>query len=228
MHQIHLKIWMIILFMSSLIDCYSQRHTDIIIHTKHCNKLIAGLDNFISILPRSNVKGKIGDVTAFLSTEYNYYYEKEPIKLEVKKQENGFKIRPDSVGMVVFRIKLGDHIIEKQVRAKPITATPRLAKYKANSNIKISANELKFQEGIYVIAHCSHFRCLITDFELVRVSFDTPSSKITNKGGRFEETTIDLLNQAKSGDLYIFRNINYSSPGTTRIQRTEDMVFEIK
>jgi len=187
------------------------------------------MDNYISIIAMQDSALAVEQITAFFMTPYMYFYEKEPIQLEVERKYGKFKIHPDSLGSVEFQVKLRGTTEIVRIRAEPIKAVCRLSKHKANSEAKISVAEFKAQLGLSAYVECCGFEasCKMIEFEILRIANNNHATRVMNRGGRFEETSLRLIKQAGSGDIYIFRNIYYQCPSTEN-QRSEDMIFEIR
>ena len=209
--------------------CSGQNSEKVIIHTENCNELIAGIDNYISIMAMQDTSLSEEQISAYLITPNRYLHEIKPIKLQVEKKYGKYFIHPDSVGVVEFHIKLNNDIEIENIKVKPLEAVCRLSRYKANSESKIPKGEFKAQMGIVAYVECCGFdaRCKMISFEVIRIPTNEISSRAINNGGEFEETTLKLIHQAETGDLYVFRNIYYQCPSTEK-QRSEDMIIEIQ
>lgn len=190
------------------------------------NKLILGADNHVSILGMQEQSISKDQVSAFLCTFYQYSHKKEPIPLEITKENGGFKVHVDSLGWVEFRVKIKGAIEKIRVDIEPLRANCRVA---GKVNGKLSVQELTAQMGViaYMDMEGLNGRCNVKSFELIRIGADGTVSKLKNKKGRFEEQAQEIIKKATKGDLYIFRDIDYYCP-LTEIQRAENMIFEIE
>lgn len=227
-----MKYWLtVLLCISGILLSYGQNSQKVIIHihTENSNDLIVGINNYISIVAEQNTPVTQEQVRAFLFTESQYFYGTEPIQLKVEQEYGKFKIRPDSLGAVEFRVEINGKTETTRVSTVPIPAVCRLGRYKANSETKIPAVALKAQTGMIAYVECCGIdaRCKVMEYEVIRVGANSRSASVHNAGGKFEEISRDLIHQARSGDIYVFRNIYYQCPGTEK-QRSEDMIFEIK
>lgn len=199
----------------------------LMVRTSHYNnKLILGADNYFSILGMQDKPISEDQISAFLCTTYQYLYKKEPIPLEITKGNGEFRLHPDSLGIVEFRVKIKGQIEKVRVDIEPLRAICSVA---GKINGKLSIQELTAQMGIiaYMDMEGMNGRCNVKSYELIRIGADGVVSKFKNQGGRFEETAQEIIKKAAKGDLYIFRDLDYYCPSTT-IQRAEDMIFEIK
>ncbi|GJM17612.1 MAG: hypothetical protein DHS20C13_29390 [Thermodesulfobacteriota bacterium] len=224
-----MKIYLIAIFYFSITFCNGQNSDKVIVHTETCNDLIAGIDNYISIIAMQDSSLTEEQVSAFLITPDIYLYEKKPIELKIEKINKKFKVHPDSSGVIEFHIKVDGKIEIETIKAKQLKAVCRLSKYKANSEVKIPIAEFRVQKGINAYIECCGFdaRCKVIEFEVIRISSDELPSRTINNGARFDEQAQTLIKLAESKDIYIFRNIYYRCPSTEK-QRSEDMIFEIK
>ena len=197
--------------------------------TETGNELIAGIDNYISILAMQDSLLSKEQISAFSIPTNRDLHENSPIELQVEKKQGRYIIHPDSVGVVKFHIRLNKAIEVFTIRVKPLEAVCRLGRYKANSESKIPKAIFKAQMGI--VAHVEGFgfdaKCKTISYEVIRIPANDISSKSYNMGGEFQETTSNLIKQAEAGDLYIFRNIYYRCT-TPEKQRSEDMIIEIE
>ena len=225
----NINIYLTILLSILVQFCNGQNSDKVIIHTDNCNELIAGINNYISILALQDTFLSVDQISAYLITPNNYFYEKEPVKLEIEKEYGRFLVRPDSVGVVAFHIKLNNSIEIETISVKPLEAVCRISRYSANSESKITIAELKAQLGMIANVECCGFdaKCRMVEFEVIRIPTTKIPSRTLNTGGRFEEATLQLIHQAESGDLYLFRNIYYECPNSEK-QRSEDMILEIE
>ena len=227
--ELNKNIYLIILLNFFVIFCNGQNSEKVIINTENCNELIAGIDNYISIIAIQDSSLFEEHTSAYLITPNRYLNETKPIKLQVEKKYGKYFIHPDSVGVAEFHIKLNNDIEIKSIKVNPLEAVCRLSRYKANSESKIPKGEFKAQMGIVAYVECCGFdaRCKMISFEVIRIPTNEISARTLNNGGKFEKATLKLIHQAEAGDLYIFRNIYYQCPNTEK-QRSEDMIIEIQ
>jgi hypothetical protein len=227
MKELNRIFFLVIVINFSVFVSYGQNIGKVVVYTENCNQLIAGINNYITIMAMQDSSLSVEQISAYLIIPTEY--EMEPIKLDIEKRHDKFLIRPDSIGLVEIHVKLNNHVEIERIRVKPLKAVCRLSNYKANSETKISAGELKAQLGIIANVECCGFeaKCKMLEFEVVRIPLSEISSRVINKGGRFEDNTLGLINQAETGDLYIFKNIYYRCPSSEK-QRSEDMIIEIK
>lgn len=83
-----------------------------------------------------------------------------------------------------------------------------------------------------VIAELKNFdfdaRCNIQTFDLVRIASRQDPVTAQNKGARYNDKAQRLVNQAKPGDTYYFRNIKGKCPGDAAGRSLPSMVFTIR
>ena len=212
-----------------ILTCKGQNSEKVIIYTETCNELIAGIDNYISIFAMQDTSLSEKQISAFSIPINGHIGEENTVKLKVEKEYGRYLIHPDSIGIVKFHIRLNNAIEVYTVKVKPLEAVCRLGGLKANSESKIPKAIFKAQMGI--VAHVEGFgfdaNCKMISYEVIRIPANDISSKSYNMGGKFQETTSNLIKQAEPGDLYIFRNIYYRCT-TPEKQRSEDMIIEIE
>ena len=212
-----------------ILTCKGQNSEKVFIYTETCNELIAGIDNYISISAMQDSSLSKEQISAFLIPINQHIDEYNLVELNVEKEYGRYLITPDNIGIVKFHIRLNNAIEVYTVKVKPLNAVCRLGGYKANSESKIPKAIFKAQRGIVAHVECCGFdaRCEVLSYDVVRIPVNEVSSKSYNLGGEFQEATSNLIKQAESGDLYIFRNIYYRCT-TPEKQRSEDMVIEIE
>lgn len=225
-----MKLWLTVFFYFSAISCItSQVHESVLIQTENGNDLIAGINNSISIVALQQVPITVEQIAAYLITPSRYLEDKEPIELKVEQEYGKFMIRPDSIGVVEFYIEINGTKVRKVLKVKPLEAVCRLSRYKANTEAKIPSAEFKSQIGIIAYVECCGFdaKCKVLNFEIIRIRTKNKVDRAKNKGGRFEEKNLSLIQKAQSGDIFIFRNLYYQCPSSEQ-QRSDDMIFEIE
>jgi len=200
----------------------NQLKSIISIENRH---LIAKINNPFRIVVQQNEPVKISQLNATFQ-EYN----KNKVPIKITEGNGWFNIYPDTIGIVEVNIEIGDTLETKTLRVRPIEAVGRLGRYKANTDKKISAGELKAQMGIVANVECCGFdaRCKVMAYQIIRISNKGEIEKTINEGSKFQDETIEVIANAESEDLYIFRQIKYICPGSNETQRLDDMIFEIK
>ena len=187
--------------------------------------LIATTDNPIRIVAQQNEPVAMSQLRATFQV-----YDQEKKSISITDRNGFFIIHPDTIGVVELYITIGDTVETKLLKVKPIVAIGRLGRYKANTDATIDAHEFKTQFGISANVECCGFdaKCKVLGFQLIRISPQNQVERVVNRGGRFEKQAIAIVRGAASGDIFIFRQINYRCPATLQAQRLEDMIFEIK
>ena len=206
------------------ITIFGQQQIRSIISTEY-NHFIAKLDNPFRVVAQQEKPVTIDQLSAIIQI-----YDSEEQPIEIQKRGNYFIIHPDTIGILEIRIDLRDTIEIKRIRVKAIEAKGRLGRFGANTNESIKKGEFRAQQGIAAIieGYDIDASCKIYGYEILRISKRNEVERKINKGGRFEEESKLLINKAESGDLYIFREITYRCPGSNKIERLLDMIFEIE
>jgi hypothetical protein len=218
--------WTLFLFIVLGTLVYGQNSEKLMLKTGYNNKLILGVDNYVSILGMQAHPISEDQVSAFLCTSYQYLNKKEPIPLEMTKEYGQFKVHPDSLGWVEFRVKINGAIEKITVGIVPLKAICKVG-YKVNGTL--SSPKFKAQGGVIAYLDLENYdaRCVVTEFEVLRVGADGSALRVKNKGGRFEAAAQGIIKKAVVGDLYIFRNIQYYCPGTAA-QEASAIFIEIE
>ena len=71
-------------------------------------------------------------------------------------------------------------------------------------------------------------RCNIQEYDLVRIANRQDPVTSQNKGAKYNSKSKRLVNQAKPGDTYYFRNIKGKCPGDIAGRSLPSMVFTIR
>jgi len=207
---------------------FTQSNTKVLFSTDDIT-LIAGIPNHISIVARQETPISLDQITVSLYTSNQYVLSLPPYPVSITKANDKFVIRPDSVGWINIKIKLKDEIISKEFPVHPIPAVCYIGSNSANSYGKVWSGNLKQQKGMIARIECCGFdaHCKVDYFEVIRINKRNRTFRASNNGSKFEKATLKLIKAARSGDLFIFRNIEYHCPGGT-LQRSQDMIFEIE
>lgn len=207
----------------------AQISENVILRSKFNNKLLVGLENQVSIVARQEAVVSEDQVTAFLLDSDHFVNGTKPIPLEVKKKYGQFIVRPSKGGVVEFHIKMKDKVEIATMVTTSFKAVCRLGRESVNFDTKIP--KLRFKKFPGIIAWVENYdidaRCKTIDFEIMRIALGGQRSSSINKGGKFEPVSQALINQAESGDIYIFRRIFYQCPSSD-IQQSGDLLFEIE
>lgn len=189
-------------------------------------RFVIGIDNPIDIVfPQCNPIKKED-----IRVEFKHWKTKEIRQLEIFESNGTLYIRPDSIGYITFIVQTEEGLRTKTFQTKSIIAVGKLSRFGANHEGKISVGEFKAQIGL--IANIESYdicgRCIIIDYETLRISAENESQRSINQGGKFEDNTREIIDKAKSGDIFVFRKIRYKCPGDDYEKRLADMTFEIE
>ena len=69
--------------------------------------------------------------------------------------------------------------------------------------------------------------CSVIEYDIIKIPTDDKVIKTHNIGGRFSEPNKRLIESAKSGDIYIFKNITRRCPSNP-VQKGGLLMFEIQ
>jgi GldM C-terminal domain len=203
---------------------YAQKPSNVLIQP-YCKQVLVGQDNYIEIVAQQCKSISKNDVTATFQV-----YDKEIEPLEVKENNGRFTIKPPAIGEIILYITTDSGIVTKNLMSHYMTAVGYFGGKRANSHQKISAAEMKAQEGVYsIVEFCGYdANCKVMDFELLRISTNGKSFKNMNINGQFDEKSKKIIQQTLKGDIYVFRNIRYRCAGMPISEFLEDMTFDIE
>ena len=142
----------------------------------------------------------------------------------------GDKVRPDSVGTLRFLVTTPYGKDTLCARAVPLPMVPMVGSFDSKDKGAIAVNVFKSQFGVHLQNRGGMFdmRIPVFDFEVIRVGADGYSQRTHNQGGKWDEGTKKLIFIAQPGDVYVFRNIRYRSPGIEKLQVAEPLIIELK
>ena len=183
----------------------------------------AGVDNLFEVVAQQKSPVSFEKISAFQLDG------SERKSIGIRPANKSYIIKPDTLGLIEINVDLGDKIERKVIRVRPLDVEGKLGKYSAISDNKIGKRELNLQYGIIAWIDCCDIdgKCKMIEYEIMRINNNNPIERVINKGEQFEEKSKKLLSKAESADIYIFRKIKYRCPGTNRLQRLHDMIFEI-
>ena len=94
----------------------------------------------------------------------------------------------------------------------------------------IGNGEFRAQTGIAAVLENFDFdaRCDVVGYEATYMAKRQEPISVMNTGGRFNDNTRDLINQAKPGDVYFFNEIKCKCPGDDTSRNLGALVFRIK
>lgn len=220
-----------LLFSMALLStvAYGQKAPKALISIKN-EKLFVGMDNPVGIIAQQEEPVSIEQVKVFFYSYKAYVEKSSPEELAIYKRYEYFYVHPKETGLLEFRVEVDHEVDTIRRRVEPIQAVGRLSRHGANSDEKISAGEMKAQQGLWASLEdytiCAN--CIVVDYEVIRISANNMTEKAFNKGARFEGSAKLLIEKAQSGDIYIFRKIRYLCPGDKESKRLDDMIFDIK
>lgn len=94
----------------------------------------------------------------------------------------------------------------------------------------ISVGQFKDQAGILALLQNFDFdaKCQTTGYVMWRIEANGTRSSVVNRGPRFSADSVQLINLATPGDLYIFENIKARCPGDVVNRQLNSLVFFIR
>lgn len=105
-----------------------------------------------------------------------------------------------------------------------------VAKLSGKTGGEIGSGEFKAQGGLGAFLENFDFdaRCEIQGYELVYQAARQDAVPSVNSGGRYNDKSLRLVQQAKPGDRYFFENVRARCPGDQTGRKINDLVFKIK
>lgn len=203
----------------------AQSEPELLVKTRG-GHLVVGLDNWIQIEypPGNSIKKEN------IKLLFQHYYSKTTKELNFTKKEEYLFIKVDSIGTLTIEVQTVDGLKSTSIPVRTLTAVGRLSRFKANTEEKIGVGELKAQRGL--IASIENYdisgSCSILEYQVLHINNNNFTRRVQNVGGEFQPVARGLINQAQSGDIFIFRNIKYQCPGDEKTKRLEDMILEVK
>ena len=222
-----MKKYLILLILLIPIAIFAQKSKKVLIEFTDGN-LRVGIDNYMTIVAQQDKPVSIDQVKAYLYTMHHFYYENtEPYPQVIEEKYGQFMINPDSLGAIEIHVELESGVEIIHVRAKPLTVICSVGSIEHNESV--TSSRMKSQEGIIASVSCCglYAQCKVLDFEILRISKKNRVKRSYNKGSRFEETSLKLLQKAKVGDAYIFRKIRHRCPGNDE-PPFDDIMVEIR
>lgn len=203
----------------------AQSEPELLVKTRG-GHLVVGLDNWMQIeYPSGNPIQKED-----IQLVFQHYSSKTTKELKLIEQGEYLFVKVDSIGKVLIKVQTVDGLKSTSIPVKTLTAVGRLSRFKANAEEKIGVGELKSQRGL--IASIENYdisgSCSILEYQVLQINKNNLTRRVHNVGGQFQPATRGLINQAQSGDIFIFRNIKYKCPGYEKPKRLEDMILEVK
>ena len=190
----------------------------------------AGGRNPLIIRRRDQGDLRLEDVRATLATPMSYINGLSGYDIEVTRDEYGFKVHLDSVGRLYLYVSVEEGVDTLCTRIVPLPVVPAVGSFNSRIRRKESAVVFKCQRGVSIVDDNTPFNAKFAcvSYDLIRVGVDGTSQRASNRGGEWGEETRKLISLAKPGDVYVFRNIRYRSPGIEKLQVAEPLIIELK
>jgi hypothetical protein len=105
-----------------------------------------------------------------------------------------------------------------------------IAKLGNKTGGEMGNGEFKVQPGLIAFLENFDFdaRCEIQGFVLVKQSKKEDPVEAVNPGGRFDSRALNLVQQAKPGDIFYFDNVKARCPGDNAGRTINQLVFKIR
>lgn len=223
-------VYIIILLLLTFSDgIYAQYSFEVLLRTEYCNDFLANMDNHFHLV---SSKGSDLNVDSIQIKQYVHNVETmsyDSIDLIVTKEYNLFKCRTHGVGTCEISVNINGGIERFKAKVKPLPAVCYFGGVNGSSNDKMKAVPFRVQKGVYTQVECCGFdvRCNIIRYDIIKIPNFGKRVISTNTGGPLELRNQTIVEDAKKGDLYLFRRIMYQCPGNEEVQRGNDIIIEI-
>lgn len=149
-----------------------------------------------------------------------------------KSRASHYVINVSNPGEVKVTVKASDENSDIKstflFRAKSIPSpVPALDWY---SKYNYTAGEFRQKQGLLMTLKDFDFdaKCLTVGYTLTRISQNGERQTALNEGARYGETAQALVNQAESGDAFIFSEIKTLCPGDTTVRQLNNVAYFIQ
>lgn len=214
---------LILLFFAILWTVSGQSEIKSIIkfNEKH---IIVGYDHSFLVVGQQSYPIALEQLTANQIDKNN-----DTLELEIRQIDNAFLIKPLHQGDLLINVSIDSAVETKYFKVQRLKAVPRLSIYDSQFNGKINSGEFRAQQTIRATSKLLQYEafCQIISFTLVRAGENEQVEKYENEGGKFNVTALQMIRKAKSGDIYIFRQIMANCDGGIP-QQVDDLIVEIE
>lgn len=193
--------WVFYLFFPSIF--FHAEKPDAAISLGECKRLYVGISNPVHIVAQQKEPVRRAQVSA----EVEVYDSIRPFPVEVTGDNGEFIIKPKHIGRLTLKVQTQTGLYTKQYHVGPIKPVAALRMIQEHGTMKDEI--FKVQKIIIPIIQCCGFdaRCGILEFSLIKIGHDGTSIKVKNIGGKFNDHTKAIIQSARPGDIYWFRNI---------------------
>ncbi|MDX1938994.1 MAG: GldM family protein [Saprospiraceae bacterium] len=194
---------------------FAQKELVVSVAIDKMNVLYIGVDNPVTVavsgISNEDIKVSSEDLKVIPQGDGKYILQaSKPGEAIIKVESNG-KLLKESI----FRVK------------RIPDPMPLLGR---SSGGKIQAEEFKKQKELKALLANFDFdaQCEIESFSLIRIARREDAVEAINKSNVFQQASLDLIQQASSGDTYYFHNIKVKCPGDKGTRDLDTMLFQIK
>ena len=149
---------------------------------------------------------------------------------EIEDLGNGhYNVRINTVGKKIIKVE-ADGIAPKEIeyRVKRIPDPTAMINFSSGGAFGVDA--FKQQKKIHASLQGWPLeeQCVVQSFTITRQSKMANPVEVINKGANFSETTLELVENIKSGDVVYFDNIKCKCPGDPASRKINSMVFKMR
>jgi len=210
------KVFLLFLIQFLYTLVFSQKNANVVIIPTSESYFAYCINNRFEVIARQKTPITIDKIKARLITSYdmNTY---APIYEELTLEEigeNKFKTPAfdfDWEVVIEFTIEMESGI---ETIIQPVKSMPVRFKISANSlgrDTSIQVNMLKEAEGIYakIVYKDLNANAAVQQYTLTGILDGKIQEEIINKGGRFSNESLNMIQQVKAGDIILIENIHY-------------------
>ncbi len=186
------------------------------IQVDQCNQLYAGVVNPITVLVQQEKAVSLDQITATGCT--------------ITGKDGHFFVNPKSPGEIKLTIKTAKGDANFKYRVVPVGPVLALLGAQYRDGSQMGNGEFKAQGGMAAMIDCCGFdaRCDVVSFTMMRISKDNKVERVENTGARYGSSAQKIVQNAGSGDTYVFSHILAKCPGDTAPRVLKNVVIDIR
>lgn len=212
------------LFWFLSLNLFLAEKPQVAVSIAECQVLYAGISNPVHIVAQQKAPVKISQISATVDV----YDHEKVLPVEIRGDNGDFILIPKSTGQLTLKVQTQAGLYTTKYHVRPIKPVTILAMIKEDGHLSNGA--FKIQEGIVPVIECCGFdaRCDILQFSMIKIGQNGTSKRVKNIGGKFEAHTKAIIQSAKPGDIYWFRNVMCRCPGSKEDIEATALSIEIE
>lgn len=188
----------------------------VVVQIDQCNQLYAGVDNAITVLVQQEGAVSLDQVTAD--------------GCRITGRNGHFYVNPKSPGELALTVKTAKGDASFKYRVVPVGPVLALLGAQYRDGSQLGNGAFKAQGGMAAMLNCCGFdaRCEIVSYTIIRVSKDNKVERAENTGARYGNSAQKIVQNAGSGDTYVYSHILAKCPGDTAPRVLNNVVIDIR